>query len=120
MYQHKSVDSLDGLVVDKTGNILEKDSVIFYDNKEKVLYSLDDKKVLSNIVTFGDETNIKDIIISNDKCLLLDSNKGYIYRIFKEDKILGDKIPYSVIIITSIIILLGVCILVYKIKLNKK
>lgn len=120
MYQHKSVNSLDGLVVDKTGNILEKDAIIFYDNKEKVLYSLDNKKVLSKIVTFGDETNIEDMIISNDKCLLLDSDKGYIYRIFKEDKILGDKIPYSVIIITSIIILLGVAILVYKIKANKK
>lgn len=120
LYQHKNVSSLERLVVDREGEILEKDSIIFYDKKDTSLYSLSSKRVLNRIVDFGEESKISDIEIIGDKCLILDSYKGYIYRIYKEEKILGDKIPYSVIVITSIIILASITILIYKVKIKGK
>ena len=40
VYQHKSINALEGLAIDIDGNCLSKDTVVFADNKEKTLYAM--------------------------------------------------------------------------------
>lgn len=119
IYQHNKINSLKGLAVDKSGEILNKDSIIFYDEIENSLYELNNKSVLEKILTFDKESKIEDIITTKDKCLVLDSGKGFIYSLTKNKKIVGERVPYEAVIAILSIALVTFLIIINKIK-NKK
>lgn len=117
-YQHTSVNSLGKLAIDKYGKLLNKDSIIFCDDKEKLIYSLDNKKVLSKILQLEEDSNIEDILFRDDDCILLDSGKGCVYRLIKNEDIIGGSIPYGVVIFSLIIMLIVLIIIVNKVKVK--
>ncbi|WP_251860463.1 PQQ-dependent sugar dehydrogenase [Clostridium sp. Marseille-Q2269] len=82
LYQHKTLNSLGSMAVDSTGNIFSKDSIIFYENNEKALYSLDNLGIIKKEVEF-EKGNAESIKIIDKKLIILDSNKGYLYIISK-------------------------------------
>lgn len=115
-YQHNSVNSLGKLVVDRNGSLVSKDSIIFSDYKTNTIYLLDDKKVLSKILKMEDDSYIKDMMFLGDECIILDSSNGCIYKLSKNEKIIGVNIPYGVVAVSLVIMLALLIILVNKIK----
>ncbi|GAA0070196.1 PQQ-dependent sugar dehydrogenase [Clostridium sardiniense] len=118
-YQHSSVNSLGKLAIDKEGKLLCKDSIIFYDDKEKIIYSLDDKKILSKILELEEDSKIEDIVFRDNDCIFLDSGKGCVYRLIKNENIIGGSIPYGVAIFSLTIMIVALVIIISKIKRKK-
>ncbi len=118
-YQHNSVNSLGKLAIDKYGKVLNKDSIIFCDDKAKVIYSLDDKRVLSKILELEEDSKIDDILFRDNDFIFLDSGKGCVYRLIKNEDIIGGSIPYGVVIFSLIIMIVVLVIIVNKIKGEK-
>ena len=50
VYQHKSINALEGLAIDIDGNCLSKDTIVFADNKEKTLYAMNGEGVAKSII----------------------------------------------------------------------
>lgn len=115
-YQDNSVDSLKELVIDKDGDLLNKDDIIFYDGKEKILYSLGKNNAVQKLIKLDKDSDIEDIIIVDDSCLLLDREKGYIYKLTKNSSIVGDIMPriMAIIILVFMIVILGVSLFYIK------
>ena len=107
-YEHNKLKSISELAIDKKGILLEKDTIVFFDNLEKKLYSIDNNKVVKEILSFDKNSKIEKIIFLDTKCLLLDSNSGYIYSIQKDKMAFINEIPKSIIVI---IITLGLVIM---------
>ena len=63
-----------------------------------------------------DDSYIKDMMFLGDECIILDSSKGCIYKLSKNEKIIGVNIPYGVVAVSLVIMLALLIILVNKIK----
>lgn len=84
LYQHKKLNSLGSLAVDKEGKILEPDTIVFYDKESKNIYSLDKLGILNKEGNLS-KGNIKSIKIIKNNITMLDNDRGYIY-IINNDK----------------------------------
>ncbi|WP_050607036.1 hypothetical protein [Clostridium niameyense] len=80
LYQHKKINNLGTLAVDKKGAILSKDTIFFYDKCKNSLYSLDLSGVLKEEINFN-KGNIKNVKIVGKNLIVLDNNQGYLYII---------------------------------------
>lgn len=118
-YEHNNLSSLDCLAIDRKGVILEEDTILFFDNKENKVFSLDNKKKVTEFLKLDKNSEIKDIVFLDTECLLLDSQSGYIYRLEKDRLNFIGNIPKSIIII---LVVTGLAILLISVKkiLNKK
>lgn len=85
IYQHDKVSSIETMAIDKKGAISEKDTIYFYDNIEKALFSYNPLKVPKKIMDLGDKVNIKSMKFIEDKLYILENNKGILYEIKEED-----------------------------------
>lgn len=79
VYQHKSVGTLGSIAVDKFGDISEKDSIYFYDNKDNNICELDKSNVLSEKVKLNSHSKVTSMKFINGKLAILDSSEGCIY-----------------------------------------
>ncbi|EDS77435.1 conserved hypothetical protein [Clostridium botulinum C str. Eklund] len=124
IYMHKSLGTLGSLFIDKSGIIEEKDSICFFDNKEKKLYSLNKKGILKEKIKFYDECNITSIKNIYNNIYLLDSSSGNIYNVRYTNDSTENISNKSIMIFISIIIvimILGVLkIVVFKLTKEKK
>lgn len=77
IYQHKAVDSLVSLSIDKKGVLGDKDCIYFYERNDNSIYSLNKNSVLKERIIFGKETNITSMKFLNN-LIVLDSKKGYL------------------------------------------
>jgi len=84
IYQHKSVNSLVGLTVDKKGVLGDIDCIYFYEKNDNSIYSLNKKNALKEKVNFGSGTYISNMKFF-DTLNVLDSKNGYISSIRKKD-----------------------------------
>jgi len=90
VYQHKAVDSLVSLAIDKTGILGDTDCIYFYEKNDNSIYSLKKIGSLKEEITFGGETNISSMKIFND-LNVLDSKSGYLISIKKDENIDNSK-----------------------------
>ncbi|MBZ9608680.1 hypothetical protein G9F73_012765 [Clostridium estertheticum] len=111
IYQHKEVNSLAGLAIDKKGIIGSIDCIYFYEKNDNSIYSLNKSSALKEKVRFGDETYISSMKFFDD-LIVLDSKSGYLIKIKKNIKndigIEGRRLSYYLltIVLTLIISLL--------------
>jgi len=82
IYQHKAVDSLFALAIDKKGILGDKDCIYFYEKNDNSIYSLNKIGPLKEKVNFGSETYITSMKFFND-LEVLDSKSGYLICIKK-------------------------------------
>jgi len=82
IYQHKAVDSLFALAIDKKGILGDKDCIYFYEKNDNSIYSLNKIGPLKEKVNFGSATYITSMKFFND-LEVLDSKSGYLICIKK-------------------------------------
>ncbi|AOR24212.1 hypothetical protein [Clostridium taeniosporum] len=80
-YQFSKVGIIKCLAIDKEGTILEKDSNIFYDKKDNIIYSINSNGVLCKLLKLKSESDIKGIKYSGGSIYILDSGIGCIYKL---------------------------------------
>jgi hypothetical protein len=84
IYQHKSVDSLVSLAIDKKGVIGDKDCIYFYERNDNSIYSLNKTSLLKEKISFQEGSYISSIKFFNN-LIALDSKAGYLISIEKSD-----------------------------------
>lgn len=117
LYQYNYVDSLKALAIDEGGTHLEKDTMIFSDNKNKSIYSLSAKGNAKEIIKLSDESNVEKIMINEKGIYILDSGKGTLYELIKKTDINGFNLSYEVWAFVIILVLSVTATVVIK---NKK
>ncbi len=81
LYIHKNLSSMQSLAVDKKGDFEELDCIYFYDSKDKIMYSLNNKGILNEKIKFNDNSKIISIKYSKSQILILDSQSGNLYNV---------------------------------------
>jgi hypothetical protein len=87
IYQHKAVDSLVSLAIDKKGILDDKDCIYFYERNDNSIYSLNKVSALKERINFGKETYISSMKFFNN-LIVLDSKAGYLIS-FEKNNITG-------------------------------
>ena len=82
IYQHKAVDSLVALTIDKKGVLGDKDCIYFYEKNDNSIYGLNKISALKEKINFGNSTYISSMKFFND-LIVLDSKNGYLISIEK-------------------------------------
>ena len=118
IYQHYNLSSLKGLAVDREGNILGQDVIVFADNKENYLYSLGKNNVANKIVDLGDNSKVEVIRCYKDGIYVLDSKVGVLYKLESTGNKTLFKLP--IIIWGFIIVFIIALIIAEVLKYNKK
>lgn len=118
IYQHKDVSSLNGFAIDTQGEFFLKDTMVFADNKEGLLYSLSDKGIVNELVDLGDESHIEKIKFYKNSFYVLDSEVGCLYNLQLKNQVGVFNLPIEVwLFVISLLIVLLICGIF---KLNKK
>ncbi|MGL4772719.1 MAG: hypothetical protein ACRC2K_04050 [Clostridium sp.] len=118
IYQHNSVSSINELAIDRDGSVFEKDSKVFFDNKEKTISVLNNKGVYIRTLKLNENSEVEEIKYNNNGFLILDSGVGSLYEVKGKTKFLGFNLsPIVWIIILSIAI---VSLIIIVLKLLKK
>lgn len=120
LYQHKSISSLEALAVDIDGKCLSKDTVIFADNKEKVLYAMNAEGIVKSIIKLSEESGIKTIRYHNGNMYILDSSIGCIYKLSNENNLTVFNLPKGIWVFLLIFMIVIVLISAYKLQERKK
>lgn len=119
IYQYEYVDALKELAIDRDGTILNENSIIISDKKNKLIKVLDSKGFLYSILKLNSHSNIVDIVYSGDEFLILDSSIGCLYSIHKKDGFLGFRLPSIVLEVILAISFLLLILVVYKLSKKK-
>ena len=118
IYMHKSLGTLGSLFIDKGGIVGEKNSICFFDNKEKKLFSLNKKGIVKEKVEFYKECNITSIKNIFNNIYLLDSDTGNIYNIGYNNNC-GENISNKPIIVFISILIIIMIFSILKIFISK-
>lgn len=119
MYQFSDVGTIKYLGIDKEGEILEKDSCVYYDKKEKMIYSINENGVKHKLLKLKDESIIKGIRIKNGSVYILDSGIGCVYKLQSKNNGIVFNLPKEVCIFILILLFILVCLFILKLN-NKK
>ena len=111
-YQHKSVNSLTAMTVDREGNFGKKDSIFFYDNSNKKLLSIDNKGIVEEKLNLGKDSEIIDLEMYNGSMLLLEKSQGLLIKLAASNeamkvssKVILTYVIFFILLLTTIIIL---------------
>lgn len=96
LYQYNYVNSLKALAVDKEGRYLEKDTIIFADEKNKAIYALMKNGYSKEIIKLSKDSNIEKITVNEKGIYILDSGEGALYEVIKSENMDGFKLPYEI------------------------
>lgn len=120
LYQSEVVKSINTLVIDRDGSILEKDAFLFFDSRDNNLSRLLKEGEVKELINLKEDSYINDMKIINNNLYILDGNKGVLFKLEKIGRI--NNIPiYNYIFIMCInIILIGVFITKILLSLRKK
>lgn len=118
LYQHDSVNSLRELSIDRQGDVLQKDSMIFWDKNRNMISSFSNDGIYSNILKLKSNSNVEDIVKCKNKFLILDNSIGGIYAVSSKNNEFKFNIPIPIWI--YIICLLIFLIFLALIKITKK
>ncbi|MGH4051085.1 MAG: hypothetical protein ACREVX_06990 [Clostridium sp.] len=107
IYQHKAVDSLESLTVDKKGVFGDIDCIYFYEKNDNSIYSLTKNGALKEKVVFEGGAYISSMKFFDD-LLVLDSKSGFLLSIKKNvnNDLISGKGRISYYLLTIVIILI--------------
>jgi hypothetical protein len=83
IYQHKSLNTLSQIAVDKNGNLETKDSTLFYDIGCKTVFNLDTSGIITEVLNF-DAGSLSSMKFINNNLIIMDSSRGLLYSIVKK------------------------------------
>lgn len=81
LFQSEYVDSLREMAIDRTGKILPEESILFWNRDEQKICSLSKYNILYDILQLNKDSEIEDIIQSEDGFYILDGGLGCIYEL---------------------------------------
>ncbi|MFT5871726.1 MAG: hypothetical protein ACI8WT_000646 [Clostridium sp.] len=118
IYQHKSVNSLVGLTIDKKGILGDIDCIYFYEMNDNSIYSLNKSSALKEKISFHDGTYISSMKFF-DNLIVLDSKSGYLITVSKNEiNGIGSGMQRFMYYLLAVVVTLVVCILVVLRKKN--
>lgn len=118
-YQSNNLSSLKAMIIDKQGDFVEIDSIIFFDREEKKIFTLSNNKILNSLINIKGSGEIIDIEKYDNSIMLLEKNEGIIYGVYKENKLVNTFSKKLLISIISILLVFIVTIII-KIKITKE
>lgn len=80
-YQHKKLNSLGTLAIDKDAILKEKDSIYFYEINDNIIYKINKSNVTKPVVKLPKDSMICSIKFCSNKLLALDKKKGILYKV---------------------------------------
>lgn len=119
-YQHNDVTALNGFAIDKEGALFERDTIVFSDNKEGVLYALNDARILKPLVELGNGSYVEKIKFHNDSFFILDSSVGCLYILQSSDSGNIFNLPKIFWVFSIAFIVILFIIILFKFKSKKK
>ncbi|GAA0179201.1 PQQ-dependent sugar dehydrogenase [Clostridium sediminicola] len=121
LYQHKSLNSLESIAIDKNGDIGNIDEIYYYDMEEKAIYSLDNDLTLCKVIKLEKKGNIASMKFYNKNLYILNEADGTLYKIYNESNI-NDSIKFYKIIfwILILFIFVLVCYFIYTVVKSNK
>lgn len=118
LYVFQKVNSVKYLAIDKEGDILEKNSLIYYDCSKNMICSLNFNGVMKELLKLKNNSEIENIKIRDGSAYILDSSTGCIYRMQGyNDKIIFN-MPIEVAI--ALMIIMIAVVITFICKSNKK
>lgn len=121
LYQHKSLNSLESLAIDKNGDIGNADKIYYYDIKEKSIYSLDNDLILDKVIELEKKGDIASIKFYNKSLYILDNMNGTLYKIYNESNIKDSTKFYKKIFWILILFIFAlICYFIYTISKSQK
>lgn len=118
LYAFEDVGIIKYLAIDKSGNILDKNSKIFYNNKNNIIEALSANNIHYELLKMKDESIVSGIKYFNDDIYVLDSGIGCIYKIHHNKMKFKFKLSKPIWIF---LLVFGICLLMVVImKENKK
>lgn len=87
IYQHNSVSSIHGLAIDKEGEVVKEDEIIFSDINEGAIYSLDKELKLKKIIVLEEGSKIEKIKEVGGRFYILDSGLGCLFELSRDNTI---------------------------------
>ncbi|NLZ47491.1 MAG: hypothetical protein GX895_01680 [Clostridiales bacterium] len=109
-YQHKSVNSLTAMTIDRKGTFGKKDSMFFYDNSNKILFSIDNKGIVEEKLKLGKNSEIIHLEMYNGNMLLLEKNQGLLIKLTPNNEAI--KVSYKVVLIYVILFIFILIVIV--------
>lgn len=79
VYQHKSLNSISTISIDKEGVLGKKDCIFFYDNKDNTIYELDNGNILKDRFVLDKFADLGKMVFSNNQLVILEKSTGCIY-----------------------------------------
>lgn len=83
IYQHKSLNTLSQIAVDKYGNVETKDSTFFYDIGSKTVFNIDTYGIINEVLSLN-SGSINSMKFINNNLVVMDSSRGLLYSITKK------------------------------------
>lgn len=83
-YEHGTTSALKGLAIDDEGNHLNKDQIIFGDNKQHKVFALDGRKAIP-IGTLDKSSYIEKIMVNKQGVFILDKGTGCVYKFSQKE-----------------------------------
>ncbi len=118
LYQHTYLNALGALAIDKNGDIGEKDSIYFYDNKTKNISEVGNEGKVFEKIQLSNKSDISSIKFGKSSLIILDSKQGFIIQVSKVIEGSPNKYYRKIFYILIAIILL-VILYIIKTLLNK-
>lgn len=110
IYQHEDVSSLKGFAIDTEGIFFLKDTMVFADNKNGVLYALTSEGILNELIDLGHKSRVEKIKFYNNSFYVLDSELGCLYKLQPKNKSGVFNLPVEVwLFVVALSIVLLVC-----------
>ena len=120
IYQYSNVGCIRYLAIDKEGKILDKNTKIYYDDRENIIGAITQDSIKFDLLKLRDESKIKGIRYSKGDIFILDSGIGCVYKLQSNDSNLKFNLPKVVYIFIGILLFILVCLLIGKFRLKKK
>ncbi|WP_300262148.1 PQQ-dependent sugar dehydrogenase [Clostridium sp.] len=119
LYQSENAGNINTLLIDKEGTILEKNSFLFFNNKNNTLLKFLKEGEVKEFIYLDKNSYINDMKIIGENLYILDGNKGVLFRLEKSD--IKNSIPlYNYFVILGInFIFIGVLIIKFMLSLKK-
>ncbi|WP_142414733.1 PQQ-dependent sugar dehydrogenase [Hathewaya massiliensis] len=86
--QHKKLNDLGVLAIDREEVLGEKDSIFFYEKKDNSICEVKKDKVISKKITLPQSSEVSSMKFCNGNLIILDSKNGIIYYVYK-DKVIS-------------------------------
>lgn len=111
MYQHNSVSTLKSVAVDDNGYIGDIDNIYFYDSSKKEVLVIGKTIVPVSVIKINNEKpEITSMKFGENGLMLLDSENGVLYKIFRNTVINNSLFNKKVVIYLLTIVVLGIVI----------